>query len=57
MNIDRAILELKNMIMQFEDMMGSGCVVKIWASRDDIDALQMGVDALEEKKLKGDDRR
>ena len=55
MDIEKAILEIRNMITLFEDMTGSSCVVKIWASKDDIDALRMAVEALEEKARKGDD--
>ena len=53
MDIDRAILEIKNMILHFEDMIGIGCITKIWVAQEDIDALHLAVEALEEMKKRG----
>ena len=57
MSLEKAILELKNMLLQFEDMAQAGCIVKLWVSSTDIDALQMAIEALEEKQRKEDDKR
>ena len=57
MTIDDAIKEISNMITLFEDMIGTGCVTKIWTSRDDIDALRLAVEALREKAMREDDRK
>lgn len=57
MTMQRAILEIENMIHILEDRIGSGTITKIWVTAEDIDALRMAKDALLRQRDMEDDRK
>ena len=57
MTIERAILELTNMIGLFEDARGINRLTRLTVTDADIEAVRMGIDALNEQKKREDDRR
>ena len=56
MDSKRARFILHNMKTLIENMICGG-VVRMWATPDTVEALDMAIEALEEKELREDDRR
>ena len=55
MTLERALLEVKNLIMMFEDNVN--CKLIVYPESDDIDALRIALEAMEEQKKREDDGR
>ena len=55
MTIERAILEIENMLQLFEDHVGYNAIVKLSVTANDIDALRMALEALQRQRDLDDD--
>ena len=55
MNAKRAVLELENMKHRFEDNIGGKTL--IWPDSNDIEALDIAIEALNEQIKREDDRK